>query len=186
MLIRYLHCAERLVAPREDLLRLPSFIPKGWVLPVAKLEPLFATLSCRERRPAFTAVLWNDLNLSRGTDGLQTRRWRKADSNRWSHLRLNGSDAATRDEQIAMSPLRRLDKQSLERADAVEGVSIKVHRADLRHRGVVLRPRRHLSRPGICLATGRFVPRNTFRRGCGHPRHISQAERLSAQHGIRP
>jgi hypothetical protein len=25
--------------------------------------------------------------VSRGTEGLQTRRWRKADSNRWSHLR---------------------------------------------------------------------------------------------------
>jgi hypothetical protein len=56
-----------------------------------------------------------------GTESLRTRRWRKADSNRWSHLRLNGSEAGTRDEQIAMSPLRRLDKQSLERADAVRG-----------------------------------------------------------------
>jgi hypothetical protein len=28
MIIRYLHCAERLVAPREDLLRLPSFVPR--------------------------------------------------------------------------------------------------------------------------------------------------------------
>jgi hypothetical protein len=35
-------------------------------------------------RAAFTAVLWSDPNLSRGTDGLQTRRWRKPDSNFWS------------------------------------------------------------------------------------------------------
>jgi len=27
-------------------------------------------------KAAFTAVLWNDPNLSRGTDGLQTLRWR--------------------------------------------------------------------------------------------------------------
>src|SRR4051794_37870849 len=32
-------------------------------------------------KAAFTAVLWNDPNLSRGTDGLQTRRWREPDSN---------------------------------------------------------------------------------------------------------
>jgi hypothetical protein len=41
----------------------------------------------------------------------RTPRWRKADSNRWSHLRLNGSDADERDKQIAMSRLRRIDKQ---------------------------------------------------------------------------
>jgi hypothetical protein len=46
---------------------------------------------------------------------LLTRRWRKADSNRWSHLRLNGSDTGERDEQIAISPLHRIDEQSLER-----------------------------------------------------------------------
>ena len=37
-------------------------------------------------KAAFTAVLWNDPNLSRGTDGLQTLRWRKTDSNLWSHV----------------------------------------------------------------------------------------------------
>jgi hypothetical protein len=42
--------------------------------------------------------------------------WRKADSNRWSHLRLNGSDTGECDEQIAISPLHRIDEQSLERS----------------------------------------------------------------------
>jgi predicted dehydrogenase len=32
-------------------------------------------------KAAFTAVLRNDPNFSRGTDGLQTRRWSKPDSN---------------------------------------------------------------------------------------------------------
>ena len=32
-------------------------------------------------KAASTAVLWNDPNLSRGTDGLQTLRWREMDSN---------------------------------------------------------------------------------------------------------
>ena len=53
--------------------------------------------------------------ISRGTEGLQTRRWRKADSNGWSRLRLNRSDTGERDEQIAISPLHRIDDQSLER-----------------------------------------------------------------------
>jgi hypothetical protein len=35
------------------------------------------TTSATKQRPTFTAVLWSDPNLSRGTDGLQTRRWRK-------------------------------------------------------------------------------------------------------------
>jgi hypothetical protein len=37
----------------------------------------------------------------------ETQRWRKADSNCSSHLRLDGSDAGEPDRQIAMSPLRR-------------------------------------------------------------------------------
>jgi hypothetical protein len=31
--------------------------------------------------------------ISRGTDGLQTHRWRKADSNRWSHHRVSTTAA---------------------------------------------------------------------------------------------
>jgi hypothetical protein len=58
--------------------------------------------------------------MRRQTQGsLLTRRWRKADSNRWSHLRLNAQTPkrehpGERDEEIAMSPLRRIDKQSLD------------------------------------------------------------------------
>ena len=59
-------------------------------------------------------------------------------------------------------------------------------RADLCRRGLVLRSRRNLPRRRIRLAAGRIVPRNPFRRGCGHSRDLPQAERVPTQHRIRP
>jgi hypothetical protein len=115
-----------------------------------------------------------------------TRRWRKADSNRWSHLRLNGSDAGTRDEQIAMSPLRRLDKQSLERADAVRGrldQSASSRPTSSRGRSTTTTasvPPGNLCGDGSVRST-KHIP---TRVRASSP-HIA-AERLSAQHGIRP
>jgi hypothetical protein len=43
--------------------------------------------------------------ISRGTEGLQTRRWRKEDSNRWSHLRVSTTAAPARCRQPPASEL---------------------------------------------------------------------------------
>jgi hypothetical protein len=88
-----------------------SIREKGWRSPLRSLHAPSHVPSHRRMPPKCgTSCLQ-----PRGSRLRQTVRWRKADSNRWSHLRLNGSDAGERDEQIAMSRLRRIDKQSLER-----------------------------------------------------------------------
>jgi hypothetical protein len=89
-------------------------------MPASVRESLTGNLRRKAQFTSVTGFQMNLINIIAAIIGAwvlrsRLRAGRKADSNRWSHLRLNGSDAGERDEQIAMSPLRRIDKQSLER-----------------------------------------------------------------------
>src|SRR5437868_11683078 len=83
------------------------------------------------RTLAFTAVLWSDPNLSRGTDGLQTRRWREPNLKPQSHL---ARPAAHQSGSLQAREVEREHQREKRLEQTEEGVVVDMPRAGLRHR----------------------------------------------------
>ena len=83
--------------------------------------------------------LWSNPDLPRGTESLQTPRWRKADSNRWSHFRVSTTrhrpDVAERQQRdpapspnSAVATITLFDQSSRRNDNAHNSTTRKKHR----------------------------------------------------------